>query len=257
MTLQESPSAAQAVPASPPLHVVAWEDPVVDGLGHDPRSRYAETFWLGVLGPTTTFFLRMTAFRFDRHPEGFDIDLDDAAGALGIGGYHGRNAPLQRALQRCAIFELARPAGPGALAVRRRLPPLAQRHLIRLPVALQDHHRAWIASHREGPSLEVLRQRSQRLALSLLELGEEQQAVEHQLVRWRFHPALAHASAEWAAARHHHRPGRALPPEGVVGTLHSAVAAEVSPPSAHRQELEDTTAALRSQPAVGTDGGSR
>jgi hypothetical protein len=30
-----------------------WIDPVVDEDGFDPRSRYVELFWLGVLGPTT------------------------------------------------------------------------------------------------------------------------------------------------------------------------------------------------------------
>ena len=34
-----------------PLHVVRWHDPLIDQLGHDPRSRYVEQFWLGVLGP--------------------------------------------------------------------------------------------------------------------------------------------------------------------------------------------------------------
>ena len=31
-----------------------WLDPVIDELGHDPRSAYVETFWLPVLGPPTT-----------------------------------------------------------------------------------------------------------------------------------------------------------------------------------------------------------
>lgn len=33
------------------LRIVAWSDPLVDQLGHDPRSTYAERFWLPVLGP--------------------------------------------------------------------------------------------------------------------------------------------------------------------------------------------------------------
>jgi hypothetical protein len=35
------------------LHIVAWTDPVIDTLGHDPRSWYVEQFWLGIIGPTT------------------------------------------------------------------------------------------------------------------------------------------------------------------------------------------------------------
>ncbi len=34
------------------LTVEAWPDPVIDQLGHDPRSAYVERFWLGVLGPS-------------------------------------------------------------------------------------------------------------------------------------------------------------------------------------------------------------
>ena len=33
------------------LRIEAWIDPVIDELGHDPRSAYVETFWLPVLGP--------------------------------------------------------------------------------------------------------------------------------------------------------------------------------------------------------------
>ena len=35
------------------LTIKPWPDPVIDTLGHDPRSRYAETFWLPTLGPPT------------------------------------------------------------------------------------------------------------------------------------------------------------------------------------------------------------
>lgn len=34
------------------LHITAWHDPVVDALGHDPRSPYVERFWLPLLGPS-------------------------------------------------------------------------------------------------------------------------------------------------------------------------------------------------------------
>jgi hypothetical protein len=37
----------------PRLRVEAWLDPVIDEVGHDPRSAYVEEFWLPILGPTT------------------------------------------------------------------------------------------------------------------------------------------------------------------------------------------------------------
>lgn len=36
----------------PTIAVEAWSDPVIDQLGHDPRSAYVERFWLPVLGPS-------------------------------------------------------------------------------------------------------------------------------------------------------------------------------------------------------------
>ncbi len=46
---------AAAFPSLPAasLHIRPWPDPVIDRLGHDPRSAYVERFWLGVLGPST------------------------------------------------------------------------------------------------------------------------------------------------------------------------------------------------------------
>ena len=48
-----------------PLHVVRWHDPLIDQLGYDPRSRYVEQFWLGVLGPSTTLLIRHLADALD------------------------------------------------------------------------------------------------------------------------------------------------------------------------------------------------
>src|SRR5688572_3024262 len=64
------------------LRIVAWSTvggPGFEGRGepdgHDPRSPYVERFWLGVLGPSTTWLLRCLAYGFDGQPDGFDLDL--------------------------------------------------------------------------------------------------------------------------------------------------------------------------------------
>jgi len=31
------------------IRVMPWPDPVLDAIGHDPRSWYVETFWLPTL----------------------------------------------------------------------------------------------------------------------------------------------------------------------------------------------------------------
>ncbi len=36
------------------LTIRPWPDDVIDALGHDPRSAYVETYWLGILGPPST-----------------------------------------------------------------------------------------------------------------------------------------------------------------------------------------------------------
>ena len=183
------------------LHVRPWPDPVIDAVGHDPRSTYVEQFWLGVLGPSTTWLLRRLAAGLEREAAGFDLPLADTARALGLGG-DGRSSPFMRALGRCCQFELAQAGEPGELAVRRRLPPLNRRQLVRLPDSLQAAHDAWQRGALEEPELDKLRRRSRRLALSLLELGEDPEATERQLQRWRFHPAICHESTRWAQDQH-------------------------------------------------------
>lgn len=181
------------------LRVVPWPDPVVEEHGHDPRSWYVETFWLGILGPSTVWLLRRFAPGFDDRPDGFELDLDDTARAIGLGGRTGKHSPFQRALDRCVVFGLARRHGTDGLAVRRALPPLARRHLMRLPVSLQLRHDEWVAMQRDAPTVERLRARARRLALGLVELGDERSDIEVQLVRWHVHPALASEAARWAA----------------------------------------------------------
>ncbi len=186
---------------SPVIRVTAWDDPLVEQLGHDPRSPYVEQFWLPVLGPSTTFLLRHLAARLDQEPEGFDLAVDDTARLLGLGSRSGLGSPFVRALARTGQFRHSRPAGPDALAVRRKLPALSRPQIARLPVALRDAHDRWETSARLEPSVEERRTRARRLALSLLELGEDEEAVEQQLHRWRIHPAMAHEALRWAQVR--------------------------------------------------------
>ena len=66
------------IPISETLAVRPWPDPVIDALGHDPRSAYVEHFWLGILGPSTTWLLRRLAAGFETSPSGFDLQLAEA-----------------------------------------------------------------------------------------------------------------------------------------------------------------------------------
>jgi hypothetical protein len=181
-----------------------WADDVIDALGVDPRSPYVERFWLSVLGPSTTWLLRRVASGFDESPDGFVLPLGETARALGLGDRGGRHSPFLRTVNRMIQFELAQVMAPGGgeLAVRRRVPPLNRRQLSRLSPELQAAHERWQADQLRDPPGEAQRRRSRQLALSLLELGENPEEVERQLLRWRYHPALARESTSWAADCH-------------------------------------------------------
>jgi hypothetical protein len=183
------------------LPVRPWADPLIDTLGFDPRSAYVEQFWLSVLGPSTTWLLRRVAAGFDRSPDGFDLVLADTAREIGLGDKCGRHSPFVRAIARCCQFEMARAAGRG-IEVRRKLPPLTRRQVVRLPDGLRQAHEAWQAAQVGGRNEEATRRSARSVALSLLELDPDASAVEQRLLSWRVHPAVAHDAAVWALERH-------------------------------------------------------
>jgi hypothetical protein len=193
---------APTIPPTGPLAIRPWPDPVIDALGHDPRSVYVETFWLGILGPSTTWLLRHLATGLEANPAGFDLPLAETARRLGLGGKGGRHSPFMRALARCVQFELAQLEDATTLAVRRKVPPLNRRQVVRLSEELQEAHERWLEAQLRTPQVEQVRRRARQLALSLLELGEDVEATERQLMRWRYHPAMCREAVGWAWERH-------------------------------------------------------
>lgn len=196
----------EPVPATPPsvapdeaaarlgptvLHVVPWHDPVVDAHGMHPCSRYVELYWLGVLGPSTTWLLRRITYGLEVHDTGFALDLAETARSLGLGSRLGHSSAFRRALRRLVTFELARPHGPEGLAVRTRVPPLPLRHLQRLPTSLQRSHQRFL-EEQQLPDVERSRRRATRLATGLAASGHDAPAIEAALARWQFHPAVTY-----------------------------------------------------------------
>ncbi len=127
------------------LRVSALADPVLDALGHDPRSGYVERYWLPVLGPSATLLLRRLAQELELEPDGFELDPARCALELGLGTRGGRHSPFWRTVDRTARFGMTRRNGE-LLAVRRRLPPLTARQVDRLPEHLRDAHQSWSAT---------------------------------------------------------------------------------------------------------------
>ncbi len=177
------------------MRIVPWADPVADPHGVHPCSRYVELYWLGIIGPSTTWLLRRLNYGLEVHGDGYDLHLPETARSLGLGDKMGKNSPFRRALARLITFELARPHGPGELAVRTRVPPLPLRHLSRLPDSLQRSHRRWVAEQ-QLPEVEQMRRRALRLATGLADAGHDRSTIERRLAQWQFHPAVAFDAAD-------------------------------------------------------------
>jgi hypothetical protein len=184
------------------LHIRPWPDEVIDAGGFDPRSSYVETYWLGILGPSTTWLLRRLVAGLERRPDGYPISLSDTARSLGLSDRGGRSSPFVRAVSRTIKFHLAVPEGPEVLAVRRKVPALTSVQVDRLPPTLQSAHSLWQQEQLAAPGSDLMRRRSRLLALSMIEMGEDREAAEYRLMEMQYHPALAHDAAGWAWDRH-------------------------------------------------------
>jgi hypothetical protein len=124
------------------LLVRPWLDAVGAEAGYDPRSEYAEHFWLPLLGPSTVALLRRLAMGLDQWPDGFECSTRELSWSLGLGRL-GPGASFGRILRRSEDFGMARLEPDSQLLVRRLMPPVPLRMVRRLPVWLQEAHREY------------------------------------------------------------------------------------------------------------------
>jgi hypothetical protein len=185
-------------PPRPTLRVVPWDDPIEDTVGVHPRSLYVELFWLPVAGPAATWLFRHLVDELEQAPDGLDLDLDQTARSLGLGGTGSRRDSLGRAVARCTHYGLSRRIGADGLAVRRVIGRVPRRQLIRLPANLQERHRAWESDRAGDGANAVLVRRTRLVALDLRLLGVDAPGIERHLQRRGTHPSLAYESAQWA-----------------------------------------------------------
>jgi hypothetical protein len=188
--------------ASDTLHIRPWPDEVIDATGFDPRSKYVESYWLSVLGPSTTWLLRRLAAGLEQQPDGYPISLAETAQSLGLSDRGARKSPFVRAVTRIIRFELAVAEGPEVLAVRRKVPALNQPQVDRLPPGLHAAHDRWQEEQLTAPRGDLIRRRGRLLALSMIEMGDSVEGAEQRLLELRYHPALAYDAAGWAWQRH-------------------------------------------------------
>jgi hypothetical protein len=88
--------------------------------------------------------------------------------------------------------------GRGTIAVRRNVPPINRRHVRRLTPELQCAHTEWVEMQLAEPPQATARRRARRLALALLEQGDDPDHTERVLHTVGFHPSICHESTRWA-----------------------------------------------------------
>jgi hypothetical protein len=202
-TIDHTPSVSANDEPPDNVMVIPWDDPVVERNGYDVRSTYVELFWLNVLGPTATWLLRRLVFDLDRHPLGYELDIASTAGALGLSYTSGTTSTFAKSLNRCIWFGVAQ-RFDGGIAVRRRLPPIGVRHLQRMPAALQHAHAAW--QHRPEEDDDAARARAWRLTETMLQVGDDADAIERQLLALGVRPGLTLAVVDDLTARRRSAP---------------------------------------------------
>jgi hypothetical protein len=110
---------------------------------------------------------------------GYDVRLSYTVGTANS---------FMRSLNRCVLFGVSRPT-EGGLAVRRRVPQVATRHLMRMPAHLRQAHQLWSVPTTRI-SLDDL-ERARVLAEAMVETGDDPDAVERQLLALGVTPSAA------------------------------------------------------------------
>ena len=122
------------------VRLVPWREERFSQWGHDPRSAYAERFWLPVLGPAALLLARNTAYGFDGAPDGYDIGIDVQGRLIGIS-----SRVVFRTLSRLQQFGLVTITSPTEVAVRTHWRDVWPAVLDSMPYGMRAAHGAYIA----------------------------------------------------------------------------------------------------------------
>lgn len=123
------------------IPTIVWHDPTLTG-GFEPCGDYVETYWLAILGPSSTWALRRLAGCLTAAGEsGVWVPIEPLARSLGLGSPTKRNSPARRAISRLVDFRLAYiDHDRDVLAVRTVIPVLADTAIGHLPAHLRFRH---------------------------------------------------------------------------------------------------------------------
>ncbi len=183
------------------LWIELWADERTERYGHSARSPYVERFWLGILGPSSTWLLRSISYGLEVAPSGFDLATQDTARVLGLGERTGKFSPFVRAIGRLCQFELAYLRG-STLVVRSHVPWLDRRQVTRLPESLQREHQQWEEAEIAASQSIAKERRASNVAMSSARTGASIEDIERLLTRAGCGAALAFELACWATEHH-------------------------------------------------------
>ena len=117
------------------LHVAPWLDAEHEAIGYPLRHPYVEMFATSRLGCTGVLLLRRLGLHLDVEPDGFVIDVEHEAAALGLGRRH-----WDRTWERLESYGHLLTLTSTHCALRRSVRPLGRYWVRRLPEQLQREH---------------------------------------------------------------------------------------------------------------------
>ncbi len=129
------------------LLITSWPHTLDVHRSFEPISPYAELVWLPRVGPASLVMWQQFCRRLRHSPDGVTVDVDELAGAMGLGGSLGASSPVRRTLDRLERFGATK-AHPGGYAVRPRLPFLTDRQLAKVPESARRDHYAIVDRQR-------------------------------------------------------------------------------------------------------------
>lgn len=156
MQTQQSPAnyrhiartAEFVLPSSGILRVSRWRQSSIEPNCELPECRYLEQFWLGILGPTSTWLARHLARMVLTLPEAcaafrdsdggrdieYSVDIAELGARLGVSAEPLHNSVLSRAFKRLVMFNFAAPSSSdsSALVVRTQTTQVPDRLVARM-----------------------------------------------------------------------------------------------------------------------------
>jgi hypothetical protein len=107
----------------------SWENKYSPDNSFYFRSPYIERFWLGILGPSATWLLRIVLAEIEQRDAPISFTSAILASRVGLADNTSWNSPLSRSIRRLIDFKIAKQSGAGHVSVSKYIPPLSLRQI--------------------------------------------------------------------------------------------------------------------------------